>query len=119
GQGYDAHPATAIAVASGGGGAEHGLAARTFTPRRASLHLQIELAYQRSPFRLLAIDVLGVLLGRRRQRVAALGDDTLLDLLAADQRPQRAIEPLDDRPRRARRSKQPIVSTRFQSRHAR
>src|SRR5262249_59918656 len=76
---------------------------------RASLHLQIEPAHQRPPFRLLAIDVLGILLGRRRQRLAALGDDTLLDLLAADQRPQRAIEPLDDRLRRARRRQQPIV----------
>ena len=39
----------------------------------------------------------------------------MLGLLAADQRAQRAIEPLDDGPRRARRRKQPIVQNRFES----
>src|SRR5207248_6383380 len=51
-----------------------------FTQRRASLDLQIELAHQGPPFPLLVVDILGVLLGGRRQRVASL---------AADQRTQR------------------------------
>jgi hypothetical protein len=40
---------------------------------RASLHLQIELADQRAPAAVLALDVGAVFLRRRRQRIAAVG----------------------------------------------
>src|SRR5262249_25482534 len=67
----------------------------------ALLHLEIELAHQRAPLGLFAVDVLGVLLGRRGERVAALGQDALLDLFGLRQRAQGRVEPVDDRPRRA------------------
>src|SRR6185295_17303773 len=52
---------------------------------RGSLHLEIELAHQRSPLRLLGVDVLGILFGRRGHGVAAFGEDALLDLLGVHQ----------------------------------
>src|SRR6516225_7384455 len=61
------------------------------SPVSGSLHLQIELAHQRSPLRLFAVDVLGVLLGGRGQGVAAFGHDALLDLGALRQHAQRGV----------------------------
>ena len=50
-----------------------------------SLHAQAELPDQRRPLRLLAVDVGGVVLRGRRQRVAAVGGDTLGDVGRPDE----------------------------------
>src|SRR5262249_12474143 len=83
-----------------------------------SLHLEIELAHQRAPLGLFAVDVLGVLLGRRGERVAAFGQDALLDLFRLHQRAQRRVEPVDDRPRGAGGRQQAVVQHGFEPGHA-
>src|SRR5262249_38417445 len=76
------------------------------------LDFEVELAHQRAPLGLLAVDVAGVFLRRRGQGIAALGVDALLDLVRLDQRAQRRVELVDDRPRRAGGRKEPVVQHR-------
>ena len=53
-----------------------------------------------------SVDVGGVFLRRRGQRIAALVVDALLDLVGGDQLAQLRVELVDDRPRRAGRRQQ-------------
>ena len=62
-----------------------------------------------APLALFAVDVRGVFVGRRGQRVAAFGLDALLDHIGVDQRAQLLVEAIDDRPRRAGRREQPVM----------
>jgi len=97
----------------------NGMRGRRCDGSGASFHLQIELANQRAPLRLLAVDVLRVALRGRDQGVASFGQNALLDLIAPKERAQRGIESIDDRPRRSRRREQPIMKDRFESGQAR
>src|SRR5271166_510619 len=74
-----------------------------------SVDFQIELANERAPFRLLAVDVLGVFLRRRCQGIAALRLDAPLDGFGLDQRAQRCIEAVDDGAWGSCRGEQTIV----------
>src|SRR5437763_1460407 len=67
--------------------------------RIASLHLQIELADQRAPAAVLALDVGAVFFRRRRQRIAAVGGNAGAHVGRVDAGAKREVETLDDRVR--------------------
>ena len=59
-----------------------------------------------------------VFLGRRRQRIAAVGGDAGAHVGRVDAGAKRAVEPLDDRLRRAGRRQQAVVQARLEARQA-
>src|SRR5579864_314440 len=69
----------------------------------------------RRPFGLFAIDDRGVLVGRRRLRLAAFVDDALAHLFGRQRRAQFLVQPVDDRPRRAGRRQQAIAQRRVEA----
>ena len=74
-----------------------------------SLALHAGVAHDLAPHPLLRLDVGGVFLGRRRQRHRAFAREPLAQGRIFERGAQRRVEPVDDRPRRARRRHQSVV----------
>src|SRR5438105_1198922 len=107
-----ATPATVIASADSKRPCE-----RDVRIRVTSLWLKADLVHEPRPLRMLLLDQDGVFLRRARHRLGAVGRKTLTHLIRSKRDPQRPVERLDDRRRRACGRDQPVLLRRLVARH--